>query len=225
MVTISKRLKAIASFVQSEMIIGDIGSDHGLLPAYLLENKLVSKVYASDNKRGPYLNLAKTLSSFDSKQYHIALEDGLNNLPDYVNTIILCGMGGDLIIDIIMKANNLNNIKYFILSPHNNIPKVRKFLNSLNYKIIDEKVVYDDKYYEIIKYQKGTEVLSEIDYEYGPINLKNKDETFINYYQEKLQKLLTIYSNNDISHDRKKQIEDEINKIRERVLNELKETY
>jgi len=222
MITISKRLKAIASFVDKEMIIGDIGSDHGLLPAYLLENNLVIKVYASDNKKGPYLNLVKTLSSFDSKLYEIALEDGLNNLPTYVNTIVLCGMGGDLIIDIIKKANDLNNINYFILSPHNNIPKVRKFLNSLNYKIIDEKVIFDDKYYEIIKYKKGTEVLSEIDYEYGPINLKKKDEIFIKCYQEKLQKLLAIYSNDDIGLHRKKQIKDEMIDIQERVLNELK---
>ena len=35
---LSKRLSFIASFVTSDMRIGDIGSDHGYLPYYLLSH-------------------------------------------------------------------------------------------------------------------------------------------------------------------------------------------
>ena len=37
----------------------DIGSDHGLLVKYLLDNNLVPFCYASDNKKGPFERLKK----------------------------------------------------------------------------------------------------------------------------------------------------------------------
>ena len=37
-IQLSIRLKYFASFVEKDMIIGDIGSDHGYLPYYLLKN-------------------------------------------------------------------------------------------------------------------------------------------------------------------------------------------
>jgi tRNA (adenine22-N1)-methyltransferase len=48
---ISKRLSSIASLVKKDMVVADIGSDHAFLPIYLIQNKLASKVYASDNKK------------------------------------------------------------------------------------------------------------------------------------------------------------------------------
>ena len=38
---LSKRLSFIAGFIDNNMIIADIGSDHGYLPYYLLENKII----------------------------------------------------------------------------------------------------------------------------------------------------------------------------------------
>ena len=40
-IQLSIRLKYFASFVEKDMIIGDIGSDHGYLPYYLLKNNIV----------------------------------------------------------------------------------------------------------------------------------------------------------------------------------------
>ena len=67
---LSKRLSFIASFVDNHMIIADIGSDHGYLPYYLLENKIINKAYACDNKIGPYQNL---LSTFNNSSFDILL--------------------------------------------------------------------------------------------------------------------------------------------------------
>ena len=42
---LSSRLQAIADFVPQNSIVGDIGTDHGYIPAYLIE-KGISKGYS-----------------------------------------------------------------------------------------------------------------------------------------------------------------------------------
>ena len=148
-IKLSIRLKYIASFVSKDMIIGDIGSDHGYLPYYLLNNDIVSFIYASDNKKGPYNNLCNTLKSF-SDRCEVALKNGLDDLPSYVNTLTITGMGGDLIISILENGKKyLKNIDNMILSPQQNVEGVRRYLNSIGYKIIKEGIVFDDKYYNV----------------------------------------------------------------------------
>ena len=45
---LSKRLDKIASFVNNESIIADIGCDHALLDIYLTINNICPKAYAFD---------------------------------------------------------------------------------------------------------------------------------------------------------------------------------
>ena len=45
---INKKLKAIASFINTQDTVVDIGCDHAYLAIYLKENKLCKNVYASD---------------------------------------------------------------------------------------------------------------------------------------------------------------------------------
>ena len=197
---LSKRLSFIASFVDNHMIIADIGSDHGYLPYYLLENKIINKAYACDNKIGPYQNLLSTFnnSSFDIE---ISLKDGLNNLPDYVNTLIITGMGGDLIIKILKRDfKYLKNIEYLILSPHSHFLEVRKYLSS-----IGEGIIKDDKFYQVIKYQKGNETLNEIELMFGPILLQKKNVDYFNFYQEELSSINKLLSLN-LPNERKNEL-------------------
>ena len=83
---LSKRLLFIASFVTSNMRIGDIGSDHGYLPYYLLNEGKVNYAYACDNKKGPFENLSLTFKDKFNGKIHLALKDGLSDLPKEVNT-------------------------------------------------------------------------------------------------------------------------------------------
>lgn len=50
---ISERLKAVAGMVTKGKKIADIGTDHGYVPIYLVENSICSKVYAMDINEGP----------------------------------------------------------------------------------------------------------------------------------------------------------------------------
>ena len=48
MVSLSKRLNAVASLVESGSSVADVGTDHGYIPVYLVENKISPFVVAMD---------------------------------------------------------------------------------------------------------------------------------------------------------------------------------
>lgn len=215
---ISKRLKVCASLFSKNMIVADIGSDHGYLPFYLLENQIIDKAYASDNKKGPFLNLKKTFNNLSHGEIEIALKSGLEDLPEYVNTVSITGMGGDLIIDILTCGKkHLNHIDTLILSPQQNIPGVRKFLNSIGFGIVEELMILDDKYYVIIKAIKKDQKLTDLEYEFGPILLKRKDQTFLDFYQGMIDEYQRLLSLKEISSSRKEELNQKINHIKENV--------
>ena len=221
---ISKRLKFIASFIEKGMITGDIGADHGLLSYYLLENNIVDKAYASDNKIGPFNNLKKTFinSGFDIE---IALKDGINDLPKYVNTVIIAGMGGELINKILKDGESyLENVDYLVLSPHLDPASVRRFLSQINYNIIDEDIIFDDKFYLVIKAKKGKESLSEKEIILGPKLIERKNELIINYWNERISEIKKVINITNIPQNRLISLKQEL-AYYEEEMNEFKKTY
>ena len=45
---LSPRLTTILNFVPHNSIVGDIGTDHGYIPVYLIYNRISKKVIATD---------------------------------------------------------------------------------------------------------------------------------------------------------------------------------
>ena len=50
---LSHRLETIASFVPKGSIVADIGTDHGYIPIWLLQQKIAVKAIAMDIGEGP----------------------------------------------------------------------------------------------------------------------------------------------------------------------------
>ena len=50
---LSKRLHAVAGLVTEGASVADIGTDHGYIPIYLIQERIASKVIALDVKKGP----------------------------------------------------------------------------------------------------------------------------------------------------------------------------
>ena len=153
----------------------------------------------------------------------VDLVDGIKNLTNKYKTIIIAGMGGDLIKEILEKEKDkLKNIEYLLLSPHGKEKELREFLTSIQFQIIDENVVYEDHYDEIILFKKSPEIVnySTKQLEYGPINLIKKDETFINKYQDRIISNTDLLNNHQLNHLRIKEIKETIIKDKN-ILKEL----
>ena len=168
---LSPRLLAIASFIKKDAIVLDVGTDHAYLPIYLVKNKLCKKVMASDISESALQNAKNNLKRFNIKNIDLFLTDGIDGIKEKYDTLTISGMGTNTIKNIL---NNHKLPKYIILSSNNNLEELRLFMNKKNYKINEEIAVLDHgKYYDIILYEKGIEILSKKELIYGKCHNKN----------------------------------------------------
>ena len=127
-ISIDDRLKDIASLVERCDVIADVGTDHGYLPIYLIQCDICKKAIASDVAIGP---LSKAIENIDKYQLNDVISttlcSGLNKIPANVDTVIMAGMGANLIIDILNEAP----YKYetYILQANLNVNILRKYLS------------------------------------------------------------------------------------------------
>jgi len=157
----SKRLLEIASLVKKNSIVGDIGTDHGYLPVYLIENNISKKVIGSDISKG---SLNKIIDYVKSKGLEDEIDTRLGNgleviKPFEIDTVIIAGMGGILIRDILDKNWKLSkSINNFILQPMIGAKELRHYLLNNGYTILENRLVKEDgKYYEVIYARPGLE--------------------------------------------------------------------
>ena len=144
----NKRLLKIATLFNNDTIV-DIGSDHALLPIYLLKNKIIKNAYVIEVNKGPMENAVNNLEKNNlTENAKVILSDGLRSVDKFKEDnvgIVIAGMGGNLIRDII--KNDIDKFKgnTLYLQPNNNEENLRVFLNENNFKIQKELLVKDDK--------------------------------------------------------------------------------
>ena len=194
MIKLSKRLEAISSLVPNNSKVIDIWCDHGLLDIYLYQNKISSKVIASDINENALNNAKENIKKNNLEKYiETRLGNGLDTLTDKddINTIIISGMGSHTAIGIL--KNNLNKLKKIdtiIIQSNTKIELLRKEVTKLNYLIEDELLVEDNKkVYTVIKFIKGKKKYSKKELYFGPVLLKRNTELFQKNNKQELEKL------------------------------------
>lgn len=214
---LSRRLQAIYDMVPPG-VAADVGSDHGKLIISLFEGGVISKGYAIENKKGPFARLCKAIEESGAKGGVIPmLSDGISELPPDVDIVIIAGMGGFNIIEI-LKAHlsKLKNVKTIIASAHNAIPEMRMQICKMGYVIADEDIVGEaGKYYEIIKFEAGEcAYLNDPDYEFGPVLRNEKSLTFKEKYQSRIHEIDNLLSTKKLSAQRIADLDYEKERIR-----------
>ncbi|NLW24554.1 MAG: SAM-dependent methyltransferase [Clostridia bacterium] len=159
MVKLSKRLQQIADFVPLGTKVADIGTDHGLLPCYLVQKGVSPLAIAADISKGP-LKMAERLVStlLLADRVELRLGDGLKVLnPGEVDTVVIAGMGGATIKNILEASPKVvEKLKRLILQPNVAGNLVRLWAKQNQWRIIDEEIIFEDKhYYEIIVLEPG----------------------------------------------------------------------
>ena len=199
MIKLSLRLQTIEDMIPSS-IVADVGSDHGKLMIHLYESGKISHGYAIENKKGPYDRLVKNLTKANLIDNIVPLfSDGISDLPKCVNTVVIAGMGGLAIVNILLAhPEKLENVDTIIVDAHSNTMEVRKEITALGYIIAEEKMIKEaDIFYEIIKFKKGDiAVYSEEDLEYGPLLRKERSCTFKEKYTNRLNEISLLLLKN-----------------------------
>ena len=156
---ISKRLLCCASMVQSGSRVADIGTDHGYLGIYLLQSGAARHVIACDLRKDPLENARRNAKLFGvDGEMELRLSDGLEKiLPDEVDTVVMAGMGGDLIQKILSQCPwRKREGLQFILQPQSAGNVLRRWLCEDGFEIQREEPVQDGHFlYTVMDIRQG----------------------------------------------------------------------
>ena len=141
MISLDNRLKTAATLCRSGGVICDVGTDHALLACHLAKNG-AKEVIASDINDGPLESARRTVEQENCTNVRVIKSDGLQQI-DYADDVIICGMGGELIADIIEGCRFLSKDTRVILQPMTKAEILRCRLYADGFDIIEERTAYD----------------------------------------------------------------------------------
>ena len=185
---VSRRIETIASLCPSTGPLVDIGSDHGQLLQILLKKGFAFPLYASELSDASFRSLKHALQDVP---VHIYQANGLAHLIPKIQTVVVNGMGGRLIQDILEQGKaNLTFVKTLVLGPQRDNQILRKWLEVNGWMIIKERFVFEDKKaYPFIVAEKGKMTLTRIEERYGPWLIRNQEPDFVSWLKAEAKQL------------------------------------
>lgn len=199
MIKIDQRLKAIADLVdKTSSCVADIGTDHAYLPIYLIQSERADYVYATDIGEGPLFNAQSDIERYGlKKKIETRLGSGLKPIigEKNIDTVIIAGMGGKLMSEIMEDSDQLSADIEYIFAPHASEENLRTWLATHQFEITSEQIIEDQKrIYELItarhadqpaKYEKSDLLM-------GPFLRKEKNKIFQRKWEGELTKRKAI---------------------------------
>ena len=198
---LSKRMEAVASLVPEHLkTVADIGCDHAYVSIKLKQDEKADRIIAMDLRKGPLEIARQNVIKYEmSDHIELRLSDGMDKLsPKEADAIVIAGMGGLLMIDILIRGSNIlqcDKPPALILQPQSDIREVRSFLYDNSYHITKEKMIYEDgKYYTAILATPGTDKPYDMeeDWIYGKYNIDTQDDILIKYLTKERSNLEEI---------------------------------
>ncbi len=193
---LNARLLSAAEFVRQNATFADIGTDHAYLPLFLLDVGRIKYAYCCDINEGPLASARRNAEERGrAEQMNFILTDGASALADRgITDYAICGMGGELIADIIDRAPHLRAEGVnLILQPMTRQAHLRRYLAESGFEILKESYSYDSgKYYLCIlaSFTGQSHQITDVEAELGIEMLKNvNNNAQIGYINTKISAL------------------------------------
>lgn len=175
------RLKLCADFVRNGARLADIGTDHAYLPIWLCKNNVCPSAIAADINPEPLSRGNDDIQSANMQdKVKTRLSNGLQNIcENECDDIVIAGMGGELIAQIIDKCSfKRNPSKHFILQPMTKCEVLIKWLCDNNFEILKQDCcMASKKCYTVllVQYKEEKKHYDEIFYFTGKLSPKGKN--------------------------------------------------
>lgn len=178
-----KRLAALCALIDPCESFIDVGCDHGHAVQYVYERRLAKRITACDIS-APSLEKARKLLG-NASDVSFVCADG-KDVADGHETVLISGMGGKEMLSVMAACRP----KTFVLSPQTHARDVRAALGESGYTIVFDSVVFDRKFYDIIKAVQGKGApLGEPELRYGAFARSQKSETLVKKLQKELSEI------------------------------------
>ena len=187
------RLRLLADMVPAGAHLADIGTDHGYLPVWLMQQGRITSAIAADIGPEPLAHARRTAAEYGAA-LDLRLCDGLRGIaPHEADTLVMAGMGGETIIAILEGAAwTKDGAHTLLLQPMTKAAELRRWLSVNGYTFTDERLVWDKNYlYPVLRVNGGIcPALTELQTLTGV--LLDGDPLYADYLTQHAEKLLHI---------------------------------
>lgn len=194
---LSQRLEAVAAFVPRGSRVADVGTDHGYVPIWLVEQGIAESAIAMDVRKGPLTRAREHIVQHKlENRIETRLGDGLKELrAGEADTVVIAGMGGELMLQILREGAHVwDSVDCFVLSPQSELEIFRRGLEAMGFAIEKETMLREDgKFYTVMAAVRGfMHYEEEYRYRYGDCLIRDKSPVLREYLEWEREKLLGI---------------------------------
>lgn len=194
----------------------DIGTDHAYIPIKLSEKGI--RVIATDIKPGP-LKMGEENAEKYGQKIDFRLGGGLSRIEkNEVDTIIIAGMGGEMIEKIISEDEEKARSATLILQPMNSQYELRKYLAEHNFCIEEEDLAIEGfKVYNLMVVKSGEPNMYEREIDLHLPKMLYANPLFIKLIEKKKREMTKIYEGLIKSAEDKSEDAEKIKKLLENI--------
>ncbi len=158
-VKLGPRLEAVASFLPPGVRVADVGTDHGLLPAWLSLNERASVIIASDIRPGPLDAAERTARRLGAKGIDFRLCPGLSGIRrEEADVVVIAGMGGETAASIVEESGWSWQGKRLVLQPNTKSAELLRRLYAAGLHLRDEAIAVErSRPYRVLCVEWGPE--------------------------------------------------------------------
>lgn len=150
----AKRIRTLCGELLSCKSFADVGCDHGYCTQYMLERGLCGSAVFSDISAASLAKAERLLEPYvRAGRARGVCCAGLEQVPRDTEQVLIAGMGGDEIADI-LAAGFLPPV--LVLQPMRNTRRVREFLLANGYAVTRDYTFRDGKFYDLLRAERGT---------------------------------------------------------------------
>lgn len=178
MIQLSKRLLAVAALLAGQtggtgavyagncgdtgchsdiLCVADVGTDHGYIPIYLVEQGSCKRAIAMDIRKGPLQRAKEHIEEHQLGAYiQTRLSDGLAALKNgEADAVVIAGMGGATMQGILEAGKDvITPGTVLVLQPQSEVAQFRNYLKENGFELLAEDMVCEDgKFYPMMKVQ------------------------------------------------------------------------
>jgi len=141
-IVLTPRLLAAAELVPPGARTADVGTDHGYLPVWLRKRGICETVVATDIRPGPLEAARASLRRYGVTGVELRLCAGLAGVrPEEADAVVIAGMSGETIREILAEARWDWTGKRLILQPMTKRPELLAWLYANGLHLREERLV------------------------------------------------------------------------------------
>lgn len=187
-ILLDERLSLAASLYEPSDLAADIGTDHGLLPCYLLEQNLCRRMLLCDVSPKAICHAEETVARCRLQdRAQIICVEGLRAVTEPCGCISIMGMGGDTMAAILREGADRLHGAVLVLSAHTHQDKVRQAVVELGYHFTREVLCRAaGRFYIIWRAEPGAECMTEDELRYGKLMYTSPTPLLKEYLQHRI---------------------------------------